>query len=114
MTTEYGPAAIWLVIVAGGVGTFLLRLSFIPLLGRLPAVPRRVQGVLRFVPAAVIAALVVPSLVSLSLEPAPALAYEVEKLLAAAVAAGVAVRTGNVLATIGAGMLVLWGLSLVI
>lgn len=114
MTTGHGPGAIWLIIVAVGVGTYALRLSFILLLGRLDEVPPRVAGVLRFVPAAVLAALVVPAVVSLSIEPAPALQFDSAKLVAGSVAALVAWRTENVLATIGVGMIVLWVVRLVV
>lgn len=108
MTTDLAPATIWLVIVVAAVGTFALRLSFIALLGRVESVPPAVEGVLRFVPAAVLAALVVPAVVAVTADPAPRLAYEPAKVGAAAVAAVVAWRTESVLATIAVGMAVLW------
>lgn len=122
MTTEYGAATIWLVIVAAGAGTLALRLSFILLFGRIDSVPARVVGVLRFVPAAVLAALVAPAFVALSINgggggnllanDAVGLAYEPAKVVAAGVAGLVAWRTESVLATIGIGMVVLWSLTL--
>lgn len=111
MTTDLAPATIWLIIVVAAVGTFALRLSFIALLGRVESVPPAVEGVLRFVPAAVLAALVVPAVVALSVEPAPRLTYEPAKVVAAAVAAVVAWRTESVLATIAVGMVTLWGVQ---
>lgn len=114
MATDYAAGTIWLVIVAAGAGTFALRLSFILLFGRIDTVPPRVVGVLRFVPAAVLAALVAPAIVSLSAgagDPV-GLAYDPAKVVAGAVAAVVAWRTESVLYTIGAGMIVLWGLTI--
>ncbi|MDG5777492.1 AzlD domain-containing protein [Haloarculaceae archaeon H-GB2-1] len=114
MTTSYGTGAIWLAIVGAGVGTFAIRLSFILLLGRLDEAPPTVEGILRFVPAAVLAALVAPSLVALSAEPSLGLSYAPEKVGAGAIAAVVAWRTENVLATIGVGMAALWTLQVVV
>lgn len=122
MTAGYAPGEVWLALLAAGVGTFALRLSFVLLLGRVDEVPPRVAGVLRFVPAAVLAALVVPSLLSLSV-PSPGttepgllglgLDFETPKLLAGAAAALVAWRTEDVLATIAVGMIALWTLQAV-
>lgn len=108
MTTSYAPAAIWLAIIAAGLCTFALRLSFILLLGRVDTVPPRLVGVLRYVPAAVLAALVAPAILSVTATPSVAVTYEQAKLPAGAVAAVVAWRTGDVLATIGVGMGALW------
>lgn len=108
MTTSYGPTAIWLAIVAAGLCTYALRLSFILLFGRVDTVPPRLVGVLRYVPAAVLAALVAPAILSLSASPTLALQYETPKLLAGAVAVVVAWQRESVLATIGAGMGALW------
>lgn len=108
MTTSYSPAEIWLAIAAAGICTYALRLSFILLLGRVDTVPPRLVGVLRYVPAAVLAALVAPAVVSLSATPSLALQFEQPKLVAGLVATVVAWRTESVLATIGVGMTVLW------
>lgn len=114
MSTTYDAATIWLIFLLAGAGTFLLRLSFILLLGRLDEVPRTLQGILRFVPAAVLAAIVVPAIVALSVDPTPTLSFETEKVLAGGLAAVVARRTENVLATIGVGMVALWILQIVL
>ena len=50
---------LWLTILGVGVVTFALRLSFIALLGRVE-VPPFLERALRFVPAAVLTAVVVP------------------------------------------------------
>lgn len=100
---------IWSVIVAAAVGSFLLRLSFIGLFGYVDEVPPLLERALRYVPAAVLSALVLPGLVlvdgSLALSPSN------ERLIAGAFAAVVAWRTESMLATIGGGMGVLWTLT---
>lgn len=105
MATSYAGPVIWGLIVGIGVLTFLIRLSFISLFGYLDEIPPQVVRGLRFVPAAVLAALVLPSFVTL--EPG-ASGIAVDTLAAGVVAFGVAWRTENVFATIGAGMVTLW------
>ncbi|GGL49974.1 AzlD domain-containing protein [Halocalculus aciditolerans] len=96
---------IWLVILAIGIPTFLVRFSFIGLLGRLDDVPDSLERALRFVPAAVLAALVAPEFVA----PSGSLGnVPLDALAGGLVAAVVAWRTEDVLATIASGMLVLW------
>ena len=98
-------SAPWLLIAAAGLGTFLLRLSFLALVHG--EVPPLMQRILRLVPAAVLAAIVLPAL-------APATAAEVStptgwiRPAAAVVAVIVAVRSGSMLATLVAGMVALW------
>jgi branched-subunit amino acid transport protein len=104
--TTHGTAAVWAVIVAVGVATYLIRLSFIYLFGRIDTVPPRVTRALRYVPAAVLAALVVPAVVSVEATVVGTLTTD--RLLAGAVAAGVAWRTEDVTATIVVGMVALW------
>ncbi len=91
-------------VVVTGVANFLLRGSFLLLFSRV-ALPGIVQRALRYVPAAVFAALVVPELVlvqgSLSLHLSNA------KLLAGIAAGIVAWRTRSTVATIVAGMVML-------
>lgn len=105
MTTSYGPAAVLGTIVAIGVATYAIRVSFIALFGRLDDIPPRVQRALRYVPAAVLAALVAPALVTTQPD---AGGLAIGRLVAGAVAAGIAWRTENVLATMVAGMVTLW------
>jgi len=98
--------AIWPVLVLVGIGTFLLRLSFVGLAGRL-SLPDPVARALRFVPAAVLSAIIVPAVFRTetgSLD----LLLVAPRVLAALVAIAVAWRTRNILATLAAGMLVLW------
>ena len=105
MATSYTGPTVWGLIVVIGVVTFSIRLSFIALFGYLDEIPPQVERVLRFVPAAVLAALVLPSIVTLG--PGTG-GIAVEKLAAGFVATAVAWRTEDVFATIGAGMVTLW------
>lgn len=91
----------WLVLAAIGVGTYLLRFSFLFLFERLGGVPDRFERALRFVPAAVLSALVVPAV----LAPDGHLVVAGNlRLVAAAVAAVVALRTESILWTIVTGL----------
>lgn len=106
MSTEYGPLEIWAVVVAAGVATFAIRGSFVYLFGRIDEVPTPVTRALRYVPPAVFAALVAPSL--LVADGSLALAPGNERLVAGVVAAAVAWYARGVFATIAAGMATLW------
>jgi branched-subunit amino acid transport protein len=105
MPTSYSDPAIAGLIVVIGVVTFALRVSFIALFGRLDEIPTGVERALRFVPAAVLAALVLPSFVTLGPE---AGGLAIDRLIAGGIAAGVAWRTENVLAVMASGMGALW------
>jgi branched-subunit amino acid transport protein len=109
MATSYDPVAVLAVIAVIGVATFAIRFSFIGLFGYVDEIPPRLQRGLRYVPAAVLAALVLPALVIVG----PEGALEGDKLLAGAVAFGVAWRTEDILATMAAGMGAIWLLQLV-
>ncbi len=98
------PVAVWTIIAIGGVGTYLLRLSFLALFERIGSVPPRVEYTLRFVPAAVLAALVAPAVVFAD---GGGSAIAPAQLLAGAVAAVVAYRTESIVATIVVGLGVL-------
>ncbi len=95
-------SSIWLIIVLVSVSVFLLRASFFFLRGHVE-MPGWFERALRFVPAAVLSALVFPAL--LLVNGAPSVANP--RLLAGLVAALVAWRTRNLLATIAVGMAVL-------
>jgi branched-subunit amino acid transport protein len=99
----------WLVLGGLAAGTYLLRLSFLALFGRLEGVPPRVERLLRFVPPAALAALAAPGF----LAPAGALALGPgnERLLAGLVAGVVAWRTESIFVTIAVGMAALWALA---
>ncbi len=99
-----GPAGIWLTILLAGVVTFATRLSFIALLERI-RVPAWFQRALRFVPPAVLSAIIVPETVTRN--GAADLSLHNPQIWAACAAVLVAWRTKNVLLTILAGMAVL-------
>lgn len=99
----------WLPALAvAGLVTFAIRLSFIALLGKV-ALPPVLTRALRFVPPAVLSAIILPELImsdgALDLRPGNA------RLLAGVLAAVVAWRTRNVLLTIAVGMAALWALQ---
>ena len=101
--------SIWLLFVAIGLGTFLLRFIFIYLFGKID-MPDWLGRALRFVPAAALAALVFPALT----HPSGHLDLSLHnfRLLAGLGGAVVAWRTRNVLLTILAGMALLWILQM--
>jgi branched-subunit amino acid transport protein len=107
-----GSARVWIAIVAIGLATFGFRLSFIYLFGRIDDVPPRIRRPLTYVPPAVLAALVVPDLVTV--EPTVAATLVDERLIAGVAAGIVAWKTEDVFATIAAGMGVLWLLRFVV
>jgi len=96
---------LWLTMTAIGVATFLLRLSFISLFEKMQ-IPDLVRRALRFVPPAVLTAIIFPEL----LLPRGTLDLSIgnERLIAGLLAAVVAWRTKNVVLTILAGMLILY------
>jgi branched-subunit amino acid transport protein len=99
---------LWITIIAMGVVTYGLRLSLIALLGRFEVPPLISRG-LRFVPPAVLSAIILPELV----EPGGKLNVSLGnvRLLAGLLAMLVAWRSRNVLLTVGAGMVGLWVLQ---
>ena len=103
--TDYSAPAIWGLMVVIGLGTFVLRLSFIHWFGRRD-VPPGLQRALRFVPAAVLSALVLPAIVYSGTD--PGLNVHNVRLLAGACAFAVAWTTRSVILTMVAGMGVLW------
>jgi branched-subunit amino acid transport protein len=94
----------WFVLVAAGLITFSIRLSFIALWGKF-SVPDWVQRALRFVPPAVLSAIIVPEMLMKD----GALNFDLGngRLLAGIVAIFVAWKTKNAILTIVAGMAVL-------
>ncbi|MBI5069587.1 MAG: AzlD domain-containing protein [Deltaproteobacteria bacterium] len=102
-------AASWLLVfAAAGLATFLIRLSFIALLGRLET-PPLLQRALRLVPPAVLCAIIFPEV--LVRGGALDLSLRNARLWAALVAIGIALRFQNVLLTIAVGMATLWALQ---
>jgi len=100
--TELSLWGLWLAVFAG---TFALRFSFIGLHGHL-RIPPLFRRALAYVPASVLAALVLPA-VTLS-GPAHEFALDNLRLPAAAIAALVAWKSHNTLLTLIVGMAALW------
>ncbi|HEX8680678.1 MAG TPA: AzlD domain-containing protein [Ardenticatenaceae bacterium] len=94
--------SLWLAAIVAGVITFALRLSFIMGLERIQ-MPAVLRQALRFVPIAVLTALIVPELL-IQRDGTLALSLQNTRLLAGLLATAVAWTTRNVLLTIGAGM----------
>ena len=94
-----------LTIIGMGLITYAIRLSMFVLLERMP-MPDVVQRGLRYVPTAVLSAIIFPEL----LMPGGILYLSLgnERLLAGVAAALIAWRSGNMLLTIACGMGILW------
>ena len=96
--------AFWLLILGLALTSFIPRASFILLLARW-TVPAPVQRALRYVPAAVFSAILVPALVLTA--GSVHISMDNPRLLAGILASAIAWRTRNTLLTIVAGMLAL-------
>lgn len=96
---------LWLIILGMGVITYAIRLSLFLLLERVELAPAIQRG-LRYVPTAVLSAIILPEI----LLPGgiPDFSPGNPRLLAGLIAAVVAWKTRNVLWTIALGMCALW------
>jgi len=101
--------SLWLVMLAAGLLTFAIRLSFIALEGRYRP-PSWFVAWLPFVPIAALTALVTPDLLLVAGELSPG--SNNARLWAGLVAIGVAAWRKNVLLTIGCGFAALWAIQL--
>jgi branched-subunit amino acid transport protein len=93
-------STVWAAIILAGIGTYLMRASFLLAAHRLANVPESVQRVLRQIPPAALAAIVVPSL----LQPEGELDLWQPELAAGLLAAFVCWRTKSTAATLLVGM----------
>ncbi len=100
---------IWIIMISLGLLTFGTRLSFILLMERIN-LPRNFQRALRFVPIAVLSAIIAPELGYSN--NALAISLTNPRLLAGLIATVVAYKTKNVVITILAGMSVFWLLKI--
>jgi branched-subunit amino acid transport protein len=98
--------ALWLLLLAVGAVTFGYRLSFILLSERLK-LPTLARRALRFVPVAVLSAIIAPALV-FAQGTTPDFSPGNARLVAGVLAILVAWRTRNMLLTIAVGMGTLW------
>lgn len=100
--------SLWPTLVAAGLLTFAIRLSFIALEGRYQPAPWFI-ALLPFVPVAALTALVTPDLLLVAGE--LRLGLDNPRFWAGLVAIAVAAWRKSVLLTIGSGFAVLWGLQ---
>jgi len=99
----------WPIAIALGVGTFFVRFSLMLIMDKL-TVSDAVQRMLRFIPVAVLPALIAPA-IFLHREGGDISFAGWERSVAAMVAVIVAYKTKNILATIASGMVTLWSLQ---
>jgi len=93
-------ARVWVTIVLAGAGTFLARISFLGVAHRMPDPPVALQRVLRMIPPAALAALVLPAFV----RPGGTFDLTQPRFFAGVIATIVAFWTKNVLVTLVVGM----------
>ncbi len=103
---NYSDANIWFIIAAMGVGTFLIRFSFIGLVGKRD-IPSWILRLLRYTPVAVLPGIAAPLVFfpeATGGQPDPA------RLLAATVTMAVGIKTKNVILSITSGAVTLYGM----
>jgi branched-subunit amino acid transport protein len=105
------PAQFWITMILAGIITYAIRLSFILVFGRWQ-IPAWLQRTLRFVPPAVLTAIIFPEL--LVADGHVALSFGNARLFAGLIAILVAWRTKSAVITILAGMGMLWLLQWVL
>ena len=93
-------ARLWTTIALVGAGTYLARVSFLGVAHRMADPPIYVQRILRMIPPAALAALVLPSFV----RPGGTFDLTQPRFVAGVVATAVAFWTKNVLITLAVGM----------
>ncbi len=106
------PFELWITVIGMGLVTFLTRLSFIITSGKFE-MPPLFRRALRYVPPAVLSAIILPELLRPGGAPLDA-SWHNARWLAGLIAALVAWRTRNALITIVVGMLALWGLQVIL
>jgi branched-subunit amino acid transport protein len=100
---NYSNAEIWTIIAIMAVGTFLIRFSFLGLIGSRP-MPPLVLRLLRYTPVAVLPGMVAPLVLW---PPATGGEPDLARIIAATVTLLVGLWRKNVLAAIGAGAVTL-------
>ena len=96
---------LWLIIIGMGIITYAIRLSMIVLSGQIQ-LGDHLQRALRYVPPAVLSAIILPEMV----QPGGTLDLSLgnERLLAGLIAIVVAWSTKNMIWTVAVGMIALW------
>ena len=100
-----GDVTTWVIIVAMGAGSFLLRFTFLGLVGDRP-LPEWLLRHLRYTAVAILPALVAPLVVW---PQATAGAFDLPRTAAALATIAAGLWTGNMIAAIAAGGLTLYG-----
>lgn len=90
----------WIAIIGAAIGTFAMRASFLAFADRLADVPPPIQRLLRQIPPAALAAIVLPAL----LRPEGTIDLLQPRFVAGVLAALVAWRTRNVALTLAVGI----------
>jgi len=101
---NYSGIEIWVVIIGLGIGTFVLRYSFLGMIGNRP-LPEWVLRYLRYTPVAVLPGLVAPLVIWPA---ATAGAFDMPRFLAALATVAFGIITRNNLAGILGGLAVLY------
>lgn len=104
-----GTLKLWAIVAIVGVLNYLSRLSFIAIFAR-RHVPVLLARAFRYVPAAMLTALVLPMVVG---APGETLSASVPRIVAAILAGVVAFATRSTLGTLATGMVALWALQFV-
>jgi branched-subunit amino acid transport protein len=91
---------VWIAVIGSGIGTYAMRASFLAFARRMVDVPPGVQRLLRQIPPAALAAIVVPAF----LRPNGATDLWSPELAAGIAASVVAWRTRNVALTLAVGL----------
>lgn len=103
--TDASATQIWTIIIAMGIGTFLIRFSFLGLIGN-RELPSWLLRMLRFTPVAVLPSVVAPMLMGAGVE-----SMEPLRLFCALATLVVGLMTRNVLYAIIAGLGLFFGLG---
>ncbi len=102
----YSNAEIWVMIILIGIGTYLIRFSFLGIIGN-RKMPEWVLRHLRYTPVAVIPGLVAPLVLW---PPATDGSFDVPRMAAALATVLAGLWLKNILASIGIGAAVLYGM----
>ena len=102
---------LWITIILGGAITYIIRLSFILIFSRV-VIPGWLREALRFIPPAVLAAIISSEIIMYQGQ--IAINFGNARLMAGIVAVLVAWRTKNAILTIIIGMAVLWILQAIL
>lgn len=101
--------SLWLLFILVGLGTFLVRLSFIELHGSTQKLLERSRNILALLPPAILAALCIPPI--LFSRPTSEFQWDITQIAAAIVTVLIARFSRSVFWPIVGGMVCLWGLK---